>query len=116
MRSFTLACPPKPVKLCLAVTQPPEPLLVEFLPVQPTAEAAVWPPGPLFMVLSVYQLYGSPWAPTTCQVVPLSIEDCNTAPSMLNSLFHQIFISTTGSVKEVMLKQGLATKDCSLAL
>src|SRR6478736_3813502 len=103
--------------MCLAVTQPPEPLPVAFRPVHPSAVAAGdCPPGAPLIELSLYQLFGSPLAPTFCQVAPLSIEDCNTAPSALNSVLHQTLNSTTGRMSEVMLKQGLSTCDCSLIL
>src|SRR5574339_15549 len=90
IRNLTLACPPKPVKACLATTQPPEPLLVELRPAQPID----WPPTRPSRELSLYQLFGSPTRPTTCQLVPPLMEDCSTAPSQLNSEFHHTFNST----------------------
>src|SRR5688572_8961519 len=110
MRSFTLGLPPKPVSTCFASTQPPE------APDQPCASAGACPPGPALIVLSLYQLSGSPRFPTLCQVPPPSMEDCKTAPSKLNSVFHQIFISTIGIAIALRLKQGLSTKDCSAEL
>ena len=70
-RNVTPAFPPRPVRSCEAVTQPPEPFPVEFLPDQPCD----CPPGLPLIVLSLNQLFGSPKAPTVCQVVPPSIDD-----------------------------------------
>src|SRR6478735_1914688 len=114
MRSFTFGFPPRPFSRCFAVTQPFEPLFVEVRPVQPSAMVAGCPPGCPFIELSLYQLFGSPFTPTFSQVAPLSIEYCKTAPSQLNSEFHQIFISTTGCTNVLMLKHGLSTKERSL--
>src|SRR5678816_4840500 len=111
MRSFTEDFPPKPVSLCFTFTQPFELPLVRIEPVQPWAVAPGCPPGPPFMLLSLYQLFGSPKFPTRCQVAPPSMEDCSTAPLLLKSAFHQAFISKSGSGLPVRLKHGVTTED-----
>src|SRR6478735_11723428 len=88
-RSNTEDFPAKPVSLCLALTQPADP----GVPAQPMS----CPPARPSKELSLNQLFGSPKAPTFCQVAPPLMEDCSTAPSQPASLFHQTFISKSGA-------------------
>src|SRR5688572_4642039 len=112
MRSFTFACPPKPVRAWRTRTQP----LLEvaaWWPVQPSAVTAACPPGPALIEASLNQLFASPLKPTLFQVAPLSVEDCNTAQSMLRSACHHTFISICGLVKVLKLQQGPNTTEFS---